>query len=150
MEINKTTLEQFTTDVCDSMLGLNINPVAADKAPEETCIVGSVDISGEWEAGVDVYVPEELGREIAANMFMMSDDELDDAEVLDAIGEVANMIGGNIKGCFNGECNLTIPVVERKSIAEDSSNPEFRIDAIFECNGKPFFVRMVAANKVAG
>jgi chemotaxis protein CheX len=39
------------------------------------------------------------------------DGPLDDEDVADAVGELANMIGGNIKGLMPGPSVLTLPVV---------------------------------------
>jgi chemotaxis protein CheX len=47
----------------------------------------------------------------AAAMFGLSAVELTDAEVTDAVGELTNIIGGNIKSLLPGPSRLSMPVV---------------------------------------
>jgi chemotaxis protein CheX len=44
-------------------------------------------------------------------MFDVPSPELSAEEVLDAVGELANIAGGNIKGLIEEPCELSLPVV---------------------------------------
>ena len=142
MEINKETIDQITTDVCDSMLGLTLVPSRVEQQPSENVIVGTVRIAGDREAEVEVFASEDLGQKIGVAMFQMSEDELADDDVLDAIGEVANMIGGNVKGCYDSDCQLSIPEVERRPAAAVNDETSGHLDASFTFEGHPLVVRV--------
>jgi chemotaxis protein CheX len=44
-------------------------------------------------------------------MFGCDGDELADDEVGDAVGEIANMTGGNLKSLLGGSCHMSLPSV---------------------------------------
>ena len=75
---------------------------------------------------------EGLAKTIASKMFAMEVEDLEEEEVLDAVGEIINMIGGNIKGSVGVESTLSIPdVVVNQAVASDEfeSNRLFSHDA---------------------
>ena len=47
----------------------------------------------------------------AASMFNRSANETSQEDVRDALGELANMVAGNVKGILAGESRLSLPVV---------------------------------------
>ncbi|MCA9214467.1 MAG: chemotaxis protein CheX [Planctomycetales bacterium] len=117
MKITDDELVQVTLDVCDTMLGLDI--VAREKTVEcDPTLVATVYITGTWNAAVDVGVCDAAAKSIGVAMFCC--DEPEDDEVSDAVAEVVNMIGGNIKGMIEGDCDLSIPCVGDRFVeAED-------------------------------
>ena len=58
----------------------------------------SISIGGCWTATIIARVSDELARHIAASLLGMDHSELDDELINDAIGELANVVGGNVKG----------------------------------------------------
>lgn len=74
-------------------------------------VCGFVQITGEAESVVSVRCSRTMAETIASSMFAIDANELSDEEIYDAIGEIANMIGGGVKGIASGENSLTIPVV---------------------------------------
>ena len=88
-----------------------------DATPQDACkinesdLLASVRIDGDRSASVFVYTSPELANCIAASMFGQELDELEQSDVLDALGEVVNVIGGNVKGILNQECSLSLPCV---------------------------------------
>jgi chemotaxis protein CheX len=106
-------LGEVTESVWTSMLGFEV--IATDEDYDYTTdsrhLVGCVQITGSVDAAVLVDVPEALGRQLAMTMFGMDDAEISDDEVWDALGEMANMIGGNVKGMVAGDTALSLPTV---------------------------------------
>jgi chemotaxis protein CheX len=70
----------------------------------------AVSISGGWEGTVTVELTAATAETLAGTMLGI-EGPLDDDDVADAVGELANMIGGNIKGLMPGPSVLTLPVV---------------------------------------
>jgi chemotaxis protein CheX len=98
---------------------------------------GSVSIQGTSQAIVSVDCSEVLARSIAAAMFSQDPGELTEDEVLDSLGEIANIIGGNIKALLPGPSKLGLPQVER-----DVDGPPARpvVLQAFLCTGEPLRV----------
>ncbi len=78
-------------------------------------IVGSVSFAGDVMGSINVHVNDNFARSITAAMLGMEVDEIeDDEEVHDVVGELCNMIGGDLKSrlCDCGlPCKLTIPSI---------------------------------------
>jgi len=130
-------LEQITVDVCQSMLGIPLTPADQMIRPENP-LVASVEIRGDHSTSVDVIADVRLAESIAELMFGTELEMLTRAEVRDAMGEIANMIGGNLKGVLGGEADLSIPIV-REGTVEVPLNPAVS-SLTFDCVGNPLTV----------
>jgi chemotaxis protein CheX len=149
MTVNEELLRNLTTDVCTSMLELDLTPQDDYSPAGEPYLVAMVRILGEQLMGVEVAVPHGLAQHIAAVMFATTAQDVAEDEVLDAIGEVANMIGGGVKGLFAGESQLSLPCVGEVSQNDyDFSRNGECISVHFECQGQQFLVRYTEREKV--
>jgi chemotaxis protein CheX len=74
---------------------------------------GVVQVAGDVRAMVLLQSSPELVHVATRAMFMMEPEEVTDSELADAFGELVNMIGGNIKGLFEGANQLSLPTVTR-------------------------------------
>lgn len=70
-----------------------------------------VQITGTWMGLVTINCPEPLAHKIAEIMFQMAPGTAGQEELQDALGEITNMIGGNIKALMPPPCNLSLPIV---------------------------------------
>lgn len=70
-----------------------------------------VSISGDWSGLLSVVLTAAGARHVAGRMFQLPAGEVCDDDLSDAVGEVANMIGGNVKAMLAGEHRLGLPVV---------------------------------------
>lgn len=112
MIVNDDDLYSMAESVWQSMLGLDIERSDGATAKiGDRAVTACVQITGDWEGAVTVQCDMSLAQQIAAAMFAMEIDELSDDEIRDALGEVANMTGGNVKGLAPGENQLAIPSV---------------------------------------
>ena len=71
---------------------------------------GVVQISGAWDGAVAVQCGERLVRRAAETMFAMAPELITATEMQDALGELANMVGGNFKALLPEPCYLSLPV----------------------------------------
>jgi chemotaxis protein CheX len=101
--------------VWGEMLGLPLEEAAAVRPPE--CITGFVEISGGFSGTVRVELSRPLARKVAAALFGMELEQVSDAEVVDAVGEVVNILGGNLKALLPGPSTLSLPRVEDGDVA---------------------------------
>ena len=129
--VDSLDLEMYVTtaveDVFDTMLSMNISRIPPDEVKTNGYpqIVGTVSVAGTIMGNVNVHLNNKFARNITAAMLGMSVDDIDsDEEVQDAIGEVCNMVGGNLKSrlCDAGfECELSIPSI--------TAGSDFRIES---------------------
>jgi len=96
MMFDEEFIRDVTREVWSTVLGLSAEdgPVVQVGAEE---ITSSVDISGAWEGTVAVSFTRPLSRHIAAVMLACPESETSQALVEDVIGEIANVIGGNVR-----------------------------------------------------
>jgi CheY-specific phosphatase CheX len=79
-------------------------PFAADSAWS-----AAVSVSGGWDAAVTVEVSDAVALTLTTTM--LGSTEVEDADVADAVGELVNMIGGNVKSVMPGPSVLSLPAV---------------------------------------
>jgi len=120
-DINALDLRGFVSgamnEVFDTMLSMDIE--LADEGVHGNVsgerIVGSVGFAGKAVGSVSIHVNEAFARSITAAMLGMEEDEIEgDEEVHDVIGELSNMVGGDLKSrlCDGGfDCELSIPSI---------------------------------------
>jgi chemotaxis protein CheX len=98
--------------ICTTLLDSTATFAEPQEPPTgEHYVTGCVSISGQWEGAVTFGCTLAFARGIAAAMFDLSPDDLEIAEVHDAVGEITNMTGGNIKALLPGPSQLSIPAV---------------------------------------
>ncbi len=133
-------LTEIARSLFDTMLGLPFEdecPTGCSDSGDQ--LDAHISVSGCWSAEIHVRAPEELARQIACVMFKLSDGELTDADVRDALGEVANVIGGSVKGIVDCDCDLTLPTVE---VAATGQKP-CSLFCTFQCCGLPVCIAVV-------
>jgi len=99
--------------------------------PADDAWSSAVSIHGGWTGTVTIELSKALAFSLTRLMMAMDESEpLDDAEVADAVGELVNMVGGNIKSLMPGPSALTLPVVAAGRAAHASDLREVsRFDA---------------------
>ncbi|TNM44209.1 chemotaxis protein CheX [Nocardioides albidus] len=81
-------------------------------------------ISGGWQGAVTVELDEALARRLTTQMLDLPADEApSDSDVADAVGELVNMVGGNVKSLMPGPSVLSLPAVAagRAAFASDTA-----------------------------
>ena len=105
-------IAEITQDVWGSFLTLDLVHVPGPAEPLDGQVVaGCVHVSGEWEGSIFVECTRSHADAAAAAMFQAAPGELSEDEVADALGELTNMVGGNVKGLLPAPSKLSIPSV---------------------------------------
>lgn len=125
----KGHVAKAVTGVFETMLSMALAPEAPPNRESVTTgehVVGTVGFAGKVMGNVSVFVGRDFAREMTAAMLGVSADEVEsDEEINDVIGEVCNMVGGDLKSrlCDAGfSCQLTIPSI--------TIGDEFRIESM--------------------
>ena len=114
-------------NVFDTMLSMEVESIEGQPAETKNGnhIVGSVGFAGAVLGNLNLHVDEEFACLMTAAMLGMEVDEIEgDEEVHDVIGELCNMICGDLKSrlCDAGlTCELSIPSI--------TTGKEFKIES---------------------
>ena len=128
-DLTSVNLKVFIVDtineVFDTMLSMQVSVTDAGPRPgmEGSRIVGLVSLVGDVVGSVAVCVDTDFARIITAAMLGMDPNDLEEEEIHDVIGELSNMIGGDLKSklCDSGfPCKLSIPSI--------TSGSDFKIE----------------------
>ncbi len=130
--IDGPTLWQLTEQACDGMLGLPIVPCDNARDSFDHAISAQIKITGEAEALLSLHSETSFARHLAATMYMADAGTLEEDEIHDALGELVNIIAGNIKGMVPGETLLSLPCVGQFQAAEPGTIP---LENIVEVHG---------------
>lgn len=116
MEPDRSLVLETTRRIWAEMLGMELqeDPAAAfDPRLFESHFIGSVQISGARELAVIIQLPLELARRATAAMLEVEPGEVTDAEVIDAVGELTNLVAGSLKNRIQGGSRLSLPTIVR-------------------------------------
>lgn len=103
----------------------------------------AVSVHGGWTGSITVELSHAVAQSLTRLMLAMGDEPLADADIADAVGELVNMIGGNIKSLMPGPSALTLPVVAAGRAAHATDMGEVaRFDALWA--GEPVRVSVHA------
>jgi chemotaxis protein CheX len=84
----------------------------------ESAWSAAISITGGWDATVTVELSADLAH--ALTTIMLGFANVVDGDVADAVGELVNMIGGNIKSLMPGPSALSLPAVAAGRAAHPS------------------------------
>ena len=127
MDIGADAIQEITVNVWSAMFDAELVPIDPARAVFGIgALTGVVGITGAWTGAVAVTCPEEVARKLAAKMFDMPEGDISADELRDALGEVANMCGGNFKALVPHPSKLSLPTVT--SVKDDTGGiPEGRV-----------------------
>jgi chemotaxis protein CheX len=99
------------------------HPLVVDPEPGPgvgaTHVVSTVAISGAWDGRVLLsFSPLAAKRATAALLGVEEADEVGDGDVADAVGELANIIGGSVKSLMAQPTVLSLPAVSKGAFPE--------------------------------
>ncbi|ABK53558.1 hypothetical protein Acel_1786 [Acidothermus cellulolyticus 11B] len=105
-------LEVITREVWMSFLdGDPAGLVAGGHVPDDDRVTGCVQLSGAYVGAIMLELSSAAAQAAAAALFTMPLTQVTPVEVADAIGEITNMVGGNVKSMLPGPSTLSLPAV---------------------------------------
>jgi chemotaxis protein CheX len=120
---------------------------AADESPIDGDVVaGYVDIAGGWDGRVLVSTTQEGALAIAAAMLALPVSHVAADDLADAMGELANIVGGSVKSCVDGHSTLSLPAVSRVGAEPPRAPHSLQVTAVWR--DYPLRVRVQAAPMV--
>lgn len=114
-DLDRVTADDVTAIAREvwSFLGLELEPLHGelDRVLDGDGLCGVVGISGAWRGSVSLECSTAHAEAAAEAMFAAEPGTLSTDEVADALGELANMVGGNIKSLLPAPSALSVPSV---------------------------------------
>ncbi len=105
-------IHSVTENVFTTMIGYPVELTGkGDSLQNESAISGCVQISGEWTGAIIVQTTEQLATQAASKLLAIDTEDVALLDLQDAMAELANMIGGNIKSLVPGPSILSLPTV---------------------------------------
>lgn len=105
-------VREIVRAVWSTQLGLDIQDVDAALFDQgEETLTAAIHISGDFHGGIRSECSRPLIRRAAALMFSMSEEDLTPDDERDVVGELTNVIAGNIKALIPGDNSLSLPTI---------------------------------------
>ncbi|MFN0026263.1 MAG: chemotaxis protein CheX [Acidimicrobiales bacterium] len=112
MMVTESEIVDVANAVWQTMLNMEVYAVEPDTSlGEGPYITATVFITDAVEGGVTMHMNVSAARELAALMFSFEQDDVTEDEITDAIGELVNMLGGNLKSLMAQPARLSLPSV---------------------------------------
>ena len=143
MQYLENEIRQITEWVWASILERDIQPGHCSSRPPraENALVGYVHLIGDWDGAVTFQCSALLAQQIAAIMFDVPEHAATIEQTQDALGEIVNMVGGNIKSLLPAASRLSLPTVTAETDYSGFLPGGRVVSAIdFEYQGEPFAV----------
>ncbi len=146
MSTDKPDLLSATKEIFDSMLGLNLQPLNGQSLPQEPDrVTASIGLSGGWNGAVVFECSRQTACMLAGAMLQIEFDECD-SDVKDVIGEITNMVAGNVSRFLSGSPALSPPcIVEGSDYSMDVLGVRELAKESMACQDKSIIVKVLEA-----
>lgn len=145
MKPDESRIRSIVRSVWSTQLGLEIQDVDKPVRPAPSAtITAAIHISGDFHGGVWLECSRSLVRRAASIMFDLPAEKLADEDERDVIGELTNVVAGNIKALIPGSNSISLPTIVEGS--------DYRISALdvksstgfsFVLDGEPMTVTVM-------
>ena len=110
-EVSVELLAQIVESVFTTMMDLEVSPSDAPWNPSGDRLTSTVYLTGEWNGAVLFDCNPRQACQFAGRILSMDPPAIVDDDVRDVLGELANMIGGNMKCGMTTGVSLSMPTV---------------------------------------
>jgi chemotaxis protein CheX len=111
---------EITSSVWRAFLSESDDIVPLAVVPSDASLTGTVFISGEWNGLVSLTCSSVAATRAASLMFDAELEKVSSADIVDAVGELVNIVGGNLKGMLPSPTGLSLPSVADGDVQVDS------------------------------
>jgi len=110
-EASVEMLVQIVESVFMTMMSLDVSSSDASWSPAGDRLTSFVHLTGDWNGAVLFDCNPRQACQFAGRILSMDPPDIVDDDVRDVLGELANMIGGNMKCCMPAGVQLSMPTV---------------------------------------
>jgi chemotaxis protein CheX len=146
VEVVPSELVQIVESVFETMLNLETRECETAWFPGGDRLTSSVQLAGDWNGTVMLECNRVQACRFAGRFLSKDPPEAVDDVVRDVLGELANMISGNLKSVLSREIQLAMPsVVDGSDYSLIICGAEMRDRLAFQCVDGIFWVTTVHA-----
>lgn len=136
-------------EVWNTFLGDGVPIFPGAEAIADDAWYSAITVTGEWEALILIAMPLSLAGRITTTMLgLPEDDECSTEDLTDALGELVNIVGGNIKSLMPGPSTLSLPLVAQGAVTTTSDLVEV-CEVPLSWHGEPVLIS-ISVPKVSG
>lgn len=106
----RADITEIVQMIWETVFGLPLEVGSGGTLGSDPAMTGSVQIDGAWEGAVMLQCPQLLASSLTARLFA-ADGPPPPAEIRDAMGELTNMIAGNLKALLPQPSRISLPTV---------------------------------------
>ncbi len=144
-KVNAEMVAQTVESVFLTMMDLEVSPSRTPWAPSHDQLTSAVHISGDWNGALLFECDRRQACQFAGRFLSMDPPESVNDDVRDVLGELANMIGGNMKSAVATGLSLSMPsVTDGSDYGLRVCGSKIQDRLAFECADGPFWVTLLA------
>lgn len=144
-ELTRDMIEQIVESVFTSMLGLEVFPCETLWAPDVDRVTAAVRLMGDWNETLLLECTHRQACHFAGRLLSADAPQTVDDDVRDALGELANIIGGNMKIGMARGLKMSMPsVTDDTDYGLRTRACEIENRVAFECVEGLFWVTLLA------
>ncbi len=146
MEIQDKMIEA-TREIFSSMvmMEITVKEMMEDHGPLTNTITGMIGLAGTHKGVLAVHFPYSVAMAITSSFLMMDVEEINE-DVHDAVGEIANMLGGNVKTILSEkgrDIDLSLPsTISGSQYSFQSDKAVDKVIIEFDTGNGTFMVEM--------
>jgi chemotaxis protein CheX len=138
-------LAQIVESVFETMLNLEVGQRGTPWFPGGDRLTAAVHLTGDWNGAVLVECDRRQACRFAGRFLSIEPPETMDDVVRDVLGELANMIGGNLKCVLTRGIRLSMPsVVDGSDYSMRICGADVRERLAFQCAEGLFWITILA------
>jgi chemotaxis protein CheX len=143
--VNADILTQTVEAVFLNMMNLEVSPGETPWTPSQDQLTSAVHLSGVWNGALLFECDRQQACQFAGRFLSMDPPQAVTDDVRDVLGELANMIGGNIKSAVAAGLSLSMPsVTDGNNYGLRVCGSEVQDRLSFQCSDGPFWVTLLA------
>ncbi len=139
--IERRELAQIVESVFATMMQTEVSESEAPLTGDGDRLTAAVHLAGEWNGAVMLECDRSQACRFAGRFLSVEAPSAVDNDVRDVLGELANMIGGNLKCMLSQGIHLSSPtVVDGSDYAMRICGTEMRLPFAFDCEDGLFWI----------
>ena len=144
--LHRDDLEAVVATVFTTMMGLEVQPLPEPCPGLAGMLTAAVYLTGEWEGAAYLHTHPEQACAFAGRFLGMPAPEAVCDDVRDVMGELANMIGGNLKCTLAAGIRVSIPsVTDGSEYSLRVCNARVLCRAGFHTDAGPCWISLIEA-----
>jgi chemotaxis protein CheX len=139
-----SALAQIVESVFETMISLEVTECGVPWFASSDRLTSALHLAGEWSGVVLLECDRRQACRFAGRFLSMDAPDTVDDVVRDVLGELANMIGGNLKCVLTPGIRLSMPsIVDGSDYSLRVCGAEVRERLAFQCVEGPFWITVL-------